>query len=675
MAPLTLSVKKIVTENAESSSDLSQDEKPGQEKTLREDIHSVHPQVSSLEGMDHEDAVSLSNAPGVSEGEAAGCVAPIPPEIETLGKVDQHKDMSSTAVGGSQRIQVSNARVEKGDAISSTEANQSLAADGFQDQAAFNSLNADKNARDLKFSKDVLVEGDESTSKIKRIDQQTRTSPVKLGSISTPALKASCSKAYSMPKSISRFGNDSESPQIGATLLRRESLRSRGSPRKRAHLRDGKSPQKECALKKRDTLQEREILHQFNANVTGQSAATAETRVDKEPKTPCDNLSASSVAEDGERHCGSNLTSNVPPDPTNESRLEVLDVSLHVSDMTLQEVENDSKAREQDSPQKVPYGLTERSSANEHEKQKSIDPSVDPSAVQEASIMNRPTSAAVANEDVQVDAQTDLKSPGKNDVSLRHTRSSARFSDDTSMLKAFVHRAQAKKAQKGFPILSADRDQALRSPRRSPRKIHSTDNDLALSPHKSTAATTRPGTPTRKGLQVDVGDDDSDDLINETTSCRRSTRSRLPAPSKTPTGAPSLIPLRRGDGSDTMVIPKPQAQDVTVITRTNTRRNKGQSKHPSLALQELPVDSPVKASAGRLRQEQEKKVSWAETLALYQDSHMASEEIEEERPRVRRVRGLGSVNGTPSKKTVVTAVSSSLPPNGTPAPKRRGKIR
>ncbi|KAL8829848.1 MAG: hypothetical protein Q9191_001779 [Dirinaria sp. TL-2023a] len=272
------------------------------------------------------------------------------------------------------------------------------------------------------------------------------------------------------------------------------------------------------------------------------------------------------------------------------------------------------------------------------------------------------------------------------------TRSGARFSDDTNLLKDFLNRAQAKKLTKdlGMP----ENELSAMSPRRSPRKALAECTINSPSPRKMPDLAGRPGTP--PGMQrLDAFTlDDADELSGEPMSCRRSTRIRLPAPPRLPPGAPSFIPVRRADRTEPVVLlQKSVAQDLAVQTRANTRRNKGQSKPPSVALQHLTAETVETICSHAQANEKAKSVGWDERLVYYycrdsQDgpaptpapapapapSSVVAEEgrDSEKRPKVRRLRGLGAANGTPAPKKIMANVSA---PAGTPAPKRRGRPR
>ena len=250
------------------------------------------------------------------------------------------------------------------------------------------------------------------------------------------------------------------------------------------------------------------------------------------------------------------------------------------------------------------------------------------------------------------------------------TRSGARFSDDTTMLKDFLSRAQARKLAQpsGIPASAA---KPLASPHRIPRKALAELDSNSPSTQKQRDIANRPGTPPGKGKLAAIDFEDFEEAIPEPTSCRRSTRTRSPAPSKSAPGAPSFIPVRRADGADPVILQKSAAQELAIVTRANTRRNKGQAKIPSVTLQSLPAEGSD-LTAVKHGNKNAKSVEWDEKLVYFQEVTESTEIQEEKRPRVRRLRGLGGVNGTPAPQKMMADVNISY---GTPAPKRRGKIR
>ena len=263
-------------------------------------------------------------------------------------------------------------------------------------------------------------------------------------------------------------------------------------------------------------------------------------------------------------------------------------------------------------------------------------------------------------------------------IPAKTTRSGARFSDDTNLLKEFLNRAQAKKLTRDISMPTSELSTI--SPPRSPRKILAECTSNSPSPRKTLNLAHRPGTPPGKQRLDAFTFDDADELGTEPMSCRRSTRIRLPAPPRLPADAPSFIPVRRADGTDPVVLQKSGAQELAVQTRANTRRNKGQSKPPNVALQHLTTETVEAIYTRAQANEKAKSVGWDERLVYYyQDSQdtggagaaVAEEGKVEKRPKVRRLRGLGAANGTPAPKKMADV--SAL--GGTPAPKRRGRLR
>ena len=286
-------------------------------------------------------------------------------------------------------------------------------------------------------------------------------------------------------------------------------------------------------------------------------------------------------------------------------------------------------------------------------------------------VVKLPDSTTAPLQDDQVDScQKPRAKDAPTELPSRTTRSGARFSDDTNLLKDFLNRAQARKLAKDGKIPAHGPPEI--PPRRSPRKVLAEVDSNSPSPQRSKDLATRPGTPPGKQRMDAFAFDDVDELTAEPTSCRRSNRTRLPTAPKAPPGAPSFIPVRRADGTDPVILPKSIAQDLAVQTRANTRRNKGQSKPPSVALQTLTAETAELAANRVHARDKCKSVGWDEKLVYYYQGapEVAEDEgKEEKRPKIRRLRGLGASNGTPAPKR---AVDSGVP-QSLPAPRRRGR--
>ena len=230
------------------------------------------------------------------------------------------------------------------------------------------------------------------------------------------------------------------------------------------------------------------------------------------------------------------------------------------------------------------------------------------------------------------------------------TRSGARFSDDTNMLKDFLSRAQARRAA----ITTTQPKEPVSPAAQSLRKILGQRDNNSTTPTTPKDALKKPTTPLSEPVMDLIEERDAERAPKEPASIRRSTRKRhqhLAGSTKIPTSAPSFIPVRRTDGTDPVVLRKSVTHELTMVTRANTRRNKGQSKMPKLVLQDLIVQGPEERESTRAMGA--KMVSWDERLVQYQEAREAQEAQEGEeakRPKIRQLRGLGASNGTPAPK-------------------------
>ena len=260
---------------------------------------------------------------------------------------------------------------------------------------------------------------------------------------------------------------------------------------------------------------------------------------------------------------------------------------------------------------------------------------------------------------------------------MRRTRSGARFSDDTNMLKDFLNRAHAKKAVKSQEVaIISYGDQ---SPRRSPRKVLGQLDINSPSHTESHVRTHSLNTPPgNDSLDLMIGVNGIDKLCGESKLGRRSARACTIMPEKTTLGPLCLIPVRRPERSEPVVLQKSAAQELAITTRANTRRNKGLSKLPKFMLETLTTtvveDAPVKTHEIRAA----KSVDWDKNLVYFQQSKEGKEGKEkrggkaEVRSGAKSLKELGDVSGIPAPRSVVNKAN---PSNGTPAPKRRGKIK
>jgi hypothetical protein len=292
--------------------------------------------------------------------------------------------------------------------------------------------------------------------------------------------------------------------------------------------------------------------------------------------------------------------------------------------------------------------------------------------------------------------------------------------DDTAILKGFLNRVAASKAEKAAVMthrresLKNRRDSdvirhALASPRKiledkDPNSPSKYDNELTL----DLSQTLTLSMPDNDLVSPSADSAEREDPAGEesTRGSRRSSRakkSRLPAPASAAPAQASKIAIRRPDGTEHVVLKKSDAQELSLITRNNTRKNKQGAFGVTVRLMKLAVDAanlpPLDDSTRELVVG--KNIRWDEQLAYYQENPETVAEAESlatpdelgmsdasstpsskpkpkvsktSTPKIRRVRGLGSTNGTPGK--VLLAPSSFLPeitPVGAEKEKRQEK--
>ncbi|KAL9609139.1 MAG: hypothetical protein Q9167_006067 [Letrouitia subvulpina] len=405
-----------------------------------------------------------------------------------------------------------------------------------------------------------------------------------------------------------------------------------------------------------DTLTENVLL--------GTSSSGGDINI-RRPETPFENQAANSF--------------NGAPNNSRKNRLALIETSpsprIEVTEQSLQEGIRDHDCLETPFVKRQPQ---EDQSARDLEDESSASAREDemPSATMKSEMLE-PERASAGNSTSSVLTQlVDPPNPEPSSepvISKSKTRSATRFSDDTSILKDFLSRAQARKQAKEAKHAS-EPPPLVSTPRRSPRKALMNIDRNSPSPHKKRDLVNRPGTPPGKEKLGTFSLEEMEEVPGETSPVRRSSRKRLQPPAKTTPGAPSFIPVRRADGTDPVVLPKTVAQELAMVTRANTRRNKGQSKPPALTLKTLTTETGevIQIAGSGQNVEGAKSVGWDENLVYYQERKADEEQeiAEEKRPQVQRLRGLGASNGTPAPKRMTTDLCST---SGTR--KRQGRKR
>ncbi|KAF1944843.1 hypothetical protein EJ02DRAFT_397812 [Clathrospora elynae] len=280
--------------------------------------------------------------------------------------------------------------------------------------------------------------------------------------------------------------------------------------------------------------------------------------------------------------------------------------------------------------------------------------------------------------------------------------------DDTAILKDFLNRAAASKADKAAIIthrresLQNRRDSdvvrdALSSPRKAlaskdPNSPNKYDNELTFD-LSQTLTLSMPSEALAPSTD-DAAETEGTEEEKAARGSRRSSRtkkSRLPAPTSSTQAQTPKIAIRRADGNEVVVLKKDDAKMLADETRTNTRKNKQGAFGVTVRLMKIAIDSaslpPIDDATKDLVVG--KNVRWDEQLAYYQENpetmanaladaeslatpdelsmsdpastpKVKNKTSKHSTPKIRRVRGLGSGNGTPGKGLLASA-SSSLP--------------
>lgn len=306
--------------------------------------------------------------------------------------------------------------------------------------------------------------------------------------------------------------------------------------------------------------------------------------------------------------------------------------------------------------------------------------------------------------------------PPPQQSSLDDATMTIALDDDTALLKDFLNRAAASKAERAAVIthrresLQNRRDSdvirhALSSPRKAlgekdPNSPSKYDNELTLDLSQTLTLSMNNndlGSPTPGAIE---GDDTADEKsLRGSRRSSRTKKSRLPAPpsaAQAQTQA-SKIAIRRADGTEHVVLKKSDAQELSLLTRANTRKNKQGAFGVTVRLMKLAADAanlpPLDDSTREIVVG--KNIRWDEQLAYYQENPETVAEAESlatpdelgmpdpvstpsakpknkvsknSTPKVRRVRGLGTANGTPAKALLAPSPFDDDEKEATPGP-------
>lgn len=280
--------------------------------------------------------------------------------------------------------------------------------------------------------------------------------------------------------------------------------------------------------------------------------------------------------------------------------------------------------------------------------------------------------------------------------------------EDVALLSEFLSRAQAKRAANAamIPTKKAEETTSLNSPIvRSRRALEELDKN-SPSPQKSQQVSTPTKgidkaveSPTPKALSSHEANEDSAREESSPTTRRRSTRTKLPkappqAHSQRP-AVPNQIPVRRANGTEFVFLQRTEAQELALVTRKNTRRNKGNAVLPKQFLhnckkgrsedeaspQQSQEDGESKGRAPR-SPSRSKQVCWRDEELVEYAPERQFEALELQSPERKTGKSrTHALPATPSKKVrrVNMAPAPAISNNpiikplsvGTPIPKRK----
>lgn len=265
--------------------------------------------------------------------------------------------------------------------------------------------------------------------------------------------------------------------------------------------------------------------------------------------------------------------------------------------------------------------------------------------------------------------------------------------DDTAFLHDFLSRARAQKAARQQPEQQSDGDPTSQHP------SEAMEIEEEIPKHASPVKSTEDidGRSFDSEADAAILQPDAQPETNQLSPCRRSSRliTRLPRLQKQSTTLPSNIALKRLTGTE--FISQKETQSVALMTRSNTKRNKGVAKSVQERLMQLDAEAKARDSTtvlsenGRKKRKKAKEVTWAVQLTSFQSDtpvlcstdepetpefsvapDVSKEETlpagslesvetvtKEEKKQVRKVRKLrklnvGTYNGTPAPKKTIS---------------------
>ncbi|KAK2755965.1 hypothetical protein FQN54_005762 [Arachnomyces sp. PD_36] len=184
--------------------------------------------------------------------------------------------------------------------------------------------------------------------------------------------------------------------------------------------------------------------------------------------------------------------------------------------------------------------------------------------------------------------------------------------DDAELFSEFLSRAKAKREANCAMTPNGstnvvETEQITHSPTpRTRRALEQLDKN-SPTPQKKKRSTKKseplPVSPAHRADAEESGCSEkaADKSENTATTCRRSNRTRtakIPRP-HAPPNVPHQIPVRRANGTEFIFLKRTEAQQISLSTRANTRRNRGDALMPKYKLQEMAKQQGEATEEGR----------------------------------------------------------------------------
>lgn len=251
-------------------------------------------------------------------------------------------------------------------------------------------------------------------------------------------------------------------------------------------------------------------------------------------------------------------------------------------------------------------------------------------------------SAAAAENSSTTTAVQDLTHEQEGKL-VRSALRSSLDGEDAELLNDFLSKAKAKRAAKAALADSQDTEPE-ESPEESstPRSRRALEDIDTNSPNPikvQIPSSKGDHTAAEEAREDTVSKDQDDEPAPASPACRRSTR--VKAPSANVPAVRNTVSLRRAKGNEFVFLQRTEAQELALATKRNTRKNRGNSVFPKVALQAMAERDEKPATGDVDREEQvdhqgsssrrsaavQKHVSWKEErLVEYEDDESPSQE-------------------------------------------------